>query len=335
MKPAFYTRLSLVVRFAGLCLLLVTPIQLSASEIPPHNAGDKLAETDLYQLFTKAGSWCLRFKEGSFAYVSLVFKVDANYVVEVDDAYKRRFEQEILPIIQERCRPLKSVSIYHYIYGFRISSEHYRDYPYDAAMPGTEEPFSYTVVEFEGQAGLRYIFSGSTRKSLADLRKGRAEDEERVAKAQQEQAARARMLKEAENAERRHRQEIESKGGIEPSGDDLAIAFTKWPQFLACPHFENMEWCNIAPPAPIWLRLKGGHKHSCEAIVVGADYHCRFKVEYECLVQGLGDNPAPGVIDYTYCLEYRNPPVITTGVRRTLGGWRLYDLEEKMKPGTE
>ena len=302
-----------------------------AQVTPPHYAGEKLAETDLYQLFGKAGRrWCIPDPKGNYAYVSVVFKVDPNYVIRVDSEYKQRFESEMLPIIRERCHPLGTISIENYVRGFRISADDYRDYAYDVAMPGHEIPLSSVLAYFgerDNSSGLQY--GDASAKSLVGLRRSVTEDQANRARDQQEQKARAQADKEAKKAERRRSQEPESKGGTEPTGDDLAAAYVKYPRFLACPHFEDMEWCNIAPPGRIWVRFKGGRKHECEPVVKGADYHCTFKAEYECLVQGSGDKPAPEVITFPLCSEFRNPPEHATGVRRTSTGWELYPLEKK------
>ena len=302
---------------------------------PSHHAGEKLAETDLYKLFAKEGeSWCERDQKGKgYASVSLVFKVDADYEVEIGPEYKSRFEAEIFPVIEAHCHPLQVISIENYIYGFRISDDDYLDYPYNVALPGFQEvPLSKVTAHFNffnDTDTLEYDGIETSAKSIAGLHKRHAENEASAAKDRQEQEMRARELKEAEKAERRRQQEPESKGGTEPTGDDLAMAYAKYPRFLACPQFGNMEWCNIAPPAPIWLRLKGGNKGSCEAVVVGTDYHCTFSVEYECLVQGSGDKPAPAPITFMYCAGYLRPQPITTGVRRTSDGWELYSSGEK------
>ena len=306
----------------------VTPPPAAQATLP-HYAGEKLAETDLYQLFGKAGRrWCIPDREGNYAYVSLVFKVNPGYVVKSDPEYKRRFETEMLPIVREHCHPLGKISIGNYIFGFRIS-DNYDDYAYDQAMPGREIPLSEVLAYYDthGDRGELHYASDALFSSLADLRKKHAESQASRARDKEEQEARAQEIKRAEKAERRRQQEPESKGGVEPTGDELATAYVRYPRFLACPHFEDMEWCNVAPPARIWVRFKGGNKHGCEAVVEGADYHCRFRVEYDCLVQGSGDKAAPDIITFPLCYEFRNPPEHATGVRRTSNGWELYPLE--------
>lgn len=314
--------------FSGLLLLLAASVQAQPqSDVPRHNAGEKLKETDSYQLFAKHGDWCVHTNGRGHASVSLVLKAGPDDIIAVDQAYIRRFENELFFVILDRCSPLATISIDNYVYGVRIRNPDLKDYGYDQALPYGERALNYTIVTLNEHTGPQYFYPEPV--SLAGLRKQLAEQDARKAEEEAKQMARERARQEAEEAERRREQEIDSKGGIEPSGEDLAIAFARFPRLLSCPELENKEWCEALPN--VWIRLKGGRKRSCKAVVVGADYHCEYSVEYECLVRKHGTNEAysTGIPMLLGCLPWLMPQEARTGVRRAPNGWSTYTLEEE------
>ncbi len=101
------------------------------SDMAIHTAGAKLLETELYELYEYlmySGMWC---DSRNGAHVSLVFKVDANYIITDDDSHKQRFEREILPAIKQRCNSVARVTIFNYIKGVRIDSLDSKEYAND------------------------------------------------------------------------------------------------------------------------------------------------------------------------------------------------------------
>lgn len=141
-----------------------------SAETSFHSAGARLLETDGYELYEyrpSVGMWC---DPRYGASVSLVLKVDQNYVITHDDAYKRRFEKEILPAIRRRCNSTSRVTVYHYIKGVRIDVRDRRLYGYNDRNSGwVDSPLANTLVTIDQQGGLQYRKMGRWN-SLADVR---------------------------------------------------------------------------------------------------------------------------------------------------------------------
>lgn len=146
---------------------------------PIHQAGAKLSETESYELYeylTYNGAFC----KATGVAVSLVLKVKADYIVTDNDAYKNRFEKEILPIIKQRCSSVSQVSIFNYVKGV-ILDRNDEERGYDTP-PDYERPLAVIQVFLDQQGKIRYE-PISAPKSLAMLRQKRELQEKRTAEA--------------------------------------------------------------------------------------------------------------------------------------------------------
>jgi hypothetical protein len=142
-----------------------------------HWAGDKLLETELYEAYAHANrTFCYLNRDGSGEVsLALVFKVDANYVIDYDDdAYRQRFEKELLPLVKRGCPSVDRIDVYHYVKGVRIAAQDLEEYGYDEEMPGDEKPLGHFIVSIDKQRGIGYSQFGDYERSLADLRRKRA-----------------------------------------------------------------------------------------------------------------------------------------------------------------
>lgn len=185
------------------------PTRGSVKQAPPltdpgRQAGEKLLETDLYELYGKTnylGDWCFQDYEAG---VVQVFKVGAEFIIKNDDVYEERFEREILPILKARCKALKRVDIKHYIKGVRIDSQ-MNEHGDDESFSGAEQPLSMMTIMINPKGALTYtVFR---EESLAALRAKRealpqqmAKDEEfrnRWKKRAEESTAQRRAAEEA------------------------------------------------------------------------------------------------------------------------------------------
>lgn len=321
-------------------LLLVTcSLDILAQRRQPtsiHTTGARLFETSSYELYEygmMSGRWC----ENSRAAVSLVLKVDADYVITDDDAYKRRFERELFPVIKQRCESVTGVSVYNYIKGVRIARDlkEYRED--DQSFPGSERQLGTIRVDIDRQGGFHYQ-NLSSITSLADLRKRREAEAARDARQTAAAQAAERERKEAEKVEQQREAEndkIESKGGLEPTSKELAVAFTRFIKMgtPTCPNLENMEFCEWA--SRVAVRLKGGEKKTCKPVVVGMDYVCEYTVEFECLLKNprTGDYEKDSPARALYCTQWMTR-TLETGVRRIPNGWIAYPLDKNRGKGT-
>jgi hypothetical protein len=161
---------------------------------PIHNAGTKLLETELYVVYRSAPSYSkngtpidnfcrMNFGRGlknNDVRISIVFKVDADYVVTDDEGYRRRFEEKILPLISKECENIKHVFIQNYVYGVRIDHAG-QEYRYEQQFPEGyyEDPLNTIHVYIESDEVDRYEgyqtddMGSRTYASLASLRKTR------------------------------------------------------------------------------------------------------------------------------------------------------------------
>ncbi len=171
---------------------------------PIRGTGEKLLETDLYELYGKSsysGNWCFQDYEAG---VKQIYKVDADFVIKDDEIYAQRFEQEILPVLKARCKSLKRVHIDHYIKGVRID-QWMKEYREDESMSEPEQPVSMMNVMINPEGMLTYTMY--RHESLAALRAMRealpqqmAKDEEfrnRWKKRAEESTAQRRAAEEA------------------------------------------------------------------------------------------------------------------------------------------
>lgn len=178
---------------------------------PQRHAGEKLLETDLYELYGQSsysGSWCF---QGYEAGVKQIFKVDANFVIKDDETYAERFEREILPILRAQCKSLKKVSIYHFIKGVRID-QWMKEYREDESVSGPEQPLSMMAVQINPQGMLTYTMY--RHESLAALRAKRDAD------------AQARPLEEARQKRNKERAEeaAAKRAALEAAADERLAA---------------------------------------------------------------------------------------------------------------
>jgi hypothetical protein len=301
------------------------------SRDPIHKSGTKLLETQSYAVYKKRpyysnfrrsiGEFCGPYyadRSKNEVRISIVHKVNADYVITDDKEYRRRFEAEIFPIVGEQCKNIQVVFIDNYIYNVRINYDG-EEYTYGQQVPRgfDEHPLNMIYVYTEPN-GFRYEVlalnnsSSRTYSSLASLRSIR--DKEVIAVRKQEELERRRIA------------EIESKGGIEPTSDDLAIASARFLTYgnPTCPNLENKEWCEWS--INVWIRLKGGKKLSCKPEVVGQDYHCEYTLDFECMVRGPKNEP----INHPACLTWTvmSATPAKTGVRRAANGWSIYPLQK-------
>jgi hypothetical protein len=290
-----------------------------------HQAGPKLAETELYELYEyfiwnpKAG--CFNSPNSNQdAAVSLVFKVDANYVI-TDSVFKQRFEKEMLPVIRSRCGPVSRVNVFTYIKGVKIDRD-FNEHSYDdPSFKGNEMPLAVIWVKIDGQGGITYENLSSAKKGLADVRKERRQNEN--AEARLNESARAQEAeRQREKEARQERLRRESKGGQEPSSEDLALALAR----LALPSCRNMEYQKLCEASPsFFVEVKEAVKLSCQPVAVGKNYICEYRVQFECYIPSRSGDL---VVSPTHCLIL---PTRTykTGALRTSGGWTIYPLDKK------
>ncbi len=200
-------------RFSAiLFLLILTPHSLDASaqgrRRPPrssgdtrpgpsfHHAGPKLAETELYELYEyhhdNPREECFNSPNSTWATLSLVFKVDANYLIIADDVYKRRVENEILPILKQRCNAVNTIAIHNFIKGVRLIGRDTKEYSYDEPTNDYEWYLNNIRIELNSQGRFTYFKQLGGWNSLADLRKVRREEQETAARKRDAETARER-----------------------------------------------------------------------------------------------------------------------------------------------
>ena len=142
--------------------------------------GEKLLETDLYELYGRSysgSSWCF---QGYEAAVKQIFKVGAEFVIKDDATYAERFEREILPILKARCRSLTRVDIDHYIKGVRIDQWMKEYGETDYSFSGKELALSHMNVTINPKGILTYTMY--REESLAALRAKREALPQEIAK---------------------------------------------------------------------------------------------------------------------------------------------------------
>lgn len=295
-----------------------------------HNAGEIFLETKDFQLFsnTKYGDWCFNQSDRDQANVSLVLKVDANYTITDNAEYQRRFENIILPEILKRCRSVTSVHVSNYIHGIRIDNSDSEEYRYDQRIPTREKPLNAIFVWLDQKGGFHYrkVADGTGQPSLTAFRKQRDAWKAAAAKRQTNQEAATDRRAHQKEEKRRRIAESESKGGVEPTSDELAVAYTKASKLglPTCPNLANKEWCQWS--IDVWVRLKGGKKVFCKSKTIGHDYECKYLVSYECLFRDPRTNQASNnpIVVGLYCLFWLMPKDVVTSVRRISGEWNAY-----------
>ncbi|MCI0659935.1 MAG: hypothetical protein L0220_02565 [Acidobacteria bacterium] len=147
---------------------------LAGAAPPPAQYEGLLVETGDYELSTarsgagRSGRWCA---PPTSAQLILTFKVREDYVIKLDDAYRQRFEKEMLPAIQRHCSPVSTIYVSHYIHGVRISSFNYQIFSdeNDPKFKGTDSPLSAMKISVDPQGRLEYQMIGGI-SSLAEAR---------------------------------------------------------------------------------------------------------------------------------------------------------------------
>lgn len=159
----------------------------SNSEYDPENhhlVDGKLAETNLYELYRSqirpADSQCLYSNSSNKAFVALVMKIDADYVVsEVNKEYKQVVENEVIPLIKKQCQYVDTIYVSNYIKGIRLERID-RRYDYakehsvgDSSFNGREFPLVNYLVQINNQGAVSYsrIGGAGSETSLTAIRK--------------------------------------------------------------------------------------------------------------------------------------------------------------------
>lgn len=314
-------------------LLMVSSDDSYAQQIPNpvHNAGELLLATESYAVYKQAPfNHPLRGFEQQFCMPSfgrsqnevrivIVHKVNPDVIIVADEQFRRQFQEEIFPTIRQHCANIYVVYIKNHVYGVRINHDG-QEFSYGQQLPRgfSEHPLNeiYTYPEsgqFRYEVRADNNAAGSrTYPSLAALRQTRGNE-----------AAAARERAAAQETEFRR----ESRNGLEPSSRDLAISASQYlkreSRITTCPNLENMQWCQWS--IGIWIRLRGGTKLSCQAIVVGQDYICEYYVDYECAVRSLWGEE---IQNSPHCSRWTigRTNALRTGVRRMPQGWVVYPL---------
>jgi hypothetical protein len=138
---------------------------------PPAQYEGLLVETGDYELSTArpdTGRWCA---PATAAKLKLTLKVREDYVIKLDDAYRQRFEKEMLPAIQRHCSPVSTIFVSHHIHGVRISSFNYQIFSdeNDPKFKGTDSALSAVKISVDPQGRLDYQTLGGL-SSLAEAR---------------------------------------------------------------------------------------------------------------------------------------------------------------------
>jgi len=294
---------------------------------PYHLAGGKLLETDTYQLYGQIyydqTKWCLGEEGRRRASVTLIFDVDENYVITNDEAYRRRFETEILPALEKDCRPLAEVRLDHYFKNSKFVwvSPDVKEYAAgDPSYPGDERSFT-TITARRDETG-RFQFSKPEYASLAEFRQaGRAKQEERARQEEvfkQQQAERQKQLA-AEAAAHERRLAAESKNGQEPHSEELALAIFRM-MYPTCGEVRFNEACE--PATGMTLKVVSATKYRCKPVAVGSDYHCAYNFKIECRGHLLLCPAMEADI---------NSRTIKAGFRRAGSRWNLYVLTDEQR----
>lgn len=142
---------------------------------PLHHADELIHSTNLYDLYTRSpistnDKWC---SIGGYAELSLVLKVDKNYVIG-DENYKQLVIDELLPIIKKECNPLKRALIYNYVKGTRLirynSGLYFKFSENDSSFPHqkSESEINSAIVELNARNITDYRLVGDPQ-NLAGL----------------------------------------------------------------------------------------------------------------------------------------------------------------------
>lgn len=158
--------------------------QVTPAEQSIHNAGNKLLETELFELYAQKelgssvemdsnGCWT-HYQGGRQVSISLVFKVEPDFIITDDAAYKRRFENEIFPIIKQKCNPA-TILIDNYVKGVRIGNYTKKEFQYNENIQKDnpyegEASLSRIVVNVNDKGEFSYLKVISFGNSLADYR---------------------------------------------------------------------------------------------------------------------------------------------------------------------
>jgi hypothetical protein len=135
-----------------------------------YSIGELLKETELYRLHASVLSnyadWCS--PQDGRAFVSLIFKADANFQIDNNERYWKRFEDEIFPAINARCNGINKIYISNYVQGFYINLARYQvNRQIDAAYPS--DVLSLAVYSREPSAPQKYdwIYGNATTNALS------------------------------------------------------------------------------------------------------------------------------------------------------------------------
>jgi hypothetical protein len=156
-------------------LLVVTNLATSHAQAQPepdriHMAGKLLIENERFAAYrhrpyySTSGNHESIFCSSIFmdeanreSKISLVFKANHDTVITNDEEYRRRFEEEIFPVLKEQCQNVKRIYIYNYVHGVRIYHQlNGKNYDsavltYDQQPPqgSSESSLNYVLVNLE------------------------------------------------------------------------------------------------------------------------------------------------------------------------------------------
>ncbi|MCC6140696.1 MAG: hypothetical protein IT389_08775 [Nitrospira sp.] len=195
-------------------LLSQTPGRASVGQsqttAPIHGRGQKILETDLYELYWRASESGVCGWAGISAEVVQIFKVGPEFAIKDNIDYEERFEQEILPTLKAQCKLLSDVKIDHYIKGVKVD-EWLQEYREDESMSDDERPLSTTNVTLNAR-GAPVMYRMNGYGSLVELRTKRAALYPNVAKG--ELSAERRKLNMAADEEMRKWRKREEESAL-------------------------------------------------------------------------------------------------------------------------
>ena len=319
-----------------------------------YNVAELLKETDSYSLhaaFLNDGytDWCSPTEKQ--AIVGVIFKIGENSPVKNDEAYWQSFEQEMLPVIRSSCTGAEKIYVLNYVKGFYISYNQNqidekvnRSYPSDVHSIGeftaNSQPkyswikgdkLSNLIVGYSQRTQSRIIFKNSTDNvnntgqtaTISNLKQIFKINREKLAaeeKIRQEKAAaveRERQKQiEAASEERKRRLALESKNGLEPNSEELAIATLRLAfAFVGCSNIIFNEVCqgNFG----MSYKVIDAKKIRCKPVTRGKDYQCVYTIKVE--IRGHPLLAPAQEFDI-------NSATFKAGFTKSANGWSLYKL---------
>ncbi|MGC2237394.1 MAG: hypothetical protein WA584_14620 [Pyrinomonadaceae bacterium] len=324
-----------------------------------YNAAELLKETNSFRLHAAFlnngyGEWCS--SSDRQAYVALILNKSENEPVDGSGAYWASFENEMLPAIRSACPTAEKVYVFNYVSGFFINYDQYiivertipsfQSDPINIGIftPGAQSKYSWLnggnfseITNGRSQRTPRRVViddqvggnaSAAQNSTITELKQSFKKKRDEIAvkeqKRRDEQKKRdeeiAKQRKDAEEA-RQRRLALESKNGLEPNSEQLAIAFIR-PALAAsgCGNIVFNEVCvgNFGMTFKVYEAKKNG----CKMITKGSNYHCVFTMKIEVrghpLYAPTFENGINGVI-------YK------IGYTKSSSGWTIYPLSEEQR----